>query len=78
VLTVTAAPFVTTVSAMHEKVHEKTKKEGQPDERAKDMGAVFGEEQHSGDGEEAKQDKPCARCQEAALRLTSMLRVIMH
>jgi hypothetical protein len=40
--------------------------------------AVLGKEQRAGDDEESKHHEPCSRCQEAALRLTFMLRVIVH
>jgi hypothetical protein len=39
---------VSTVPTMHEYVHEWAQEERQPDEYAQHMGAVLGEQQHSG------------------------------
>jgi hypothetical protein len=75
---VIAMPAVTTMSVMHEHVHQRASEEWQPNENAKDVRAVLGEEQSTSDGKEPEQNKPGARCREAALRLTFMLRVIVY
>jgi hypothetical protein len=48
------------VSAMHEQVHQRASKEGQPKEDAKDMGAVLGKEQRAGYDDKSEQNESCA------------------
>lgn len=71
------AATMTTVSAVHEHVHERTQKQGQPDQGAQNVSPVLGEQKGSGDDEKAEQYYPCSRSQKAALRSTLMVRVIM-
>jgi hypothetical protein len=70
---VLAVSSVATVSAMHEQVHEGTKKERQPDEHAKDMGTVLGEKEHPGNYHEADQYETGSRGQKASARLVSIV-----
>jgi hypothetical protein len=64
--------------AVHEKVHQRAKHQRQIKKCAEHVGPVLGEEQDSGDGKKAEQNKPGARCQKAALRLISTPCVFMH
>jgi hypothetical protein len=48
------------VSTMHEQVHQRASKEGQPKEDAKDMGAVFGKQHRAGYDDKSEQNESCA------------------
>src|SRR6516164_2940478 len=67
---------MTTMSAVHEHVHQRAQEKRQPDECTQDMGAVLGEQQHPGDNQKADQHQPCRRGEKAAL--IAMAGVIMH
>jgi hypothetical protein len=71
-------PAVTTMSVMHENVHERTGQEWEPYKNPEDMRTVLSKEQHASNDEESKHHEACSRCQEAALPLMFELRVIMH
>src|SRR6516162_7545619 len=55
------------MSAVHEYVHQRAQEKRQPDEYAQDMGAVLGEQQHTGNNQKADQHQPCRRGEKAAL-----------
>jgi hypothetical protein len=48
---------VTTMSVMHEHMHEEAGKERQPDEHTEDMRPVLGEQERAGDQGEANEYK---------------------
>jgi len=48
---------VTTVSSMHEEVHERAKEERQVNERAQDVGAVLGKQKRAGNDDKPDQDE---------------------
>ena len=68
---------ITTVSAVHEQVHEWTQKERQLDQRTQNVSAVLGEQKRTGNDEKAEQDEPSSRSQKTSLRLISIVRMIM-
>jgi hypothetical protein len=45
---------------MHEQVHQRASKERQPEEDAKDMGAVLGKQQRAGYDDKSEQNESCA------------------
>jgi len=63
---------VATVPPVHEHVHERASEQREPDENAQDVGPVLGKQKRAGDDEEADQDEPGSRRQEASLRLISI------
>ena len=67
---------VTTMSAVHEYVHQRAQEKRQPDERTQDMGAVLGEQQRAGNDEEAEQNESRRRGKKTTL--IAMAGVIMH
>ena len=69
---------VTTVSAVHEYVHQRAEEKRQPDECTQDMGAVLGEQQHPGDNQKADQHQPCRRDEKAALIAMAIVVVQRH
>jgi hypothetical protein len=50
-------PSVTSMSMMHEDVHEGAGEERQPDQQAKHMSPVLGEQKRAGDQSEANEYK---------------------
>jgi hypothetical protein len=72
-------PSVTSMSMMHEEMHEGTGQQRQPDQQAEDMRAVFGEQECAGDHSESDEYKSGAGGQKAALcRFAFTMRMIMH
>ena len=49
------------VSAMHEQVHDGAGENEQPGQRAKDVGAMLGQQKEQRDGEEAERHQPRPR-----------------
>jgi hypothetical protein len=75
---IATVPAMATMSVVHEQMHERTSKERKPYESAKDVRAMLGKEQRTADDEESKHHESCSRRQEASLRLTFMLYVVVH
>src|SRR5215813_1301385 len=69
---------VTTMSAVHEYVHQRAQDKRQPDECTQDMGAVLGEQQQPRNNQKADQHQPCRRGEKAALIAMATLFVQRH
>ena len=73
----TAMPAMFSMFSMHEQVHERAQEKGQPNQRAQDMRAVFGEQKRAGDGEKAKQHETRARSQKAPGPIVAAVRSVL-
>jgi len=69
---------VTTMSAVHEYVHQRAQEKRQPNEYTQDMGAVLGEQQDAGYNRKADQHQPCRRGEKAALIAMAIVVVQRH